>query len=1272
MINRFKSTVLESFISLPAKLLIGLFVFYCLFGYFAINPLAQKMVPWIANEKLASNATIGKVSFDPLRLKTTLENFKLTEKNGALLASFENLTVDFEASGIFNRAWKFNEISLTAPQANIAISSQGKLNWADLIAKLDEDKTPPDDTIPRVLIKHIAVKNGSLEYLDAYHRALPLKAALTPLAFELDGFSTLPQDRGDYLIAATFPEQGGTLKWKGNMGVNPVASKGALAVDGVKLAKLMHIVKGTTLPFMAKSGDIQTSFDYDFSLPNDLPKLTLNKISLGLHDVAGDTSTGELSLKQANLTMPSLAFLMQKEPELHLHDMHFTMAELSLTQGQETNIALKQAEAKLPQLDFAMHNAPQVQFQDLNLNLADLSINKGREHLLTLPQMAVNQVSLDLAAHHAKIEQILLPQASVKAVMDKSGVINWQQAFASPSNTTEPSIQVAESTATSTAEETPFSLDIADVQLQHWKLAFLDQTFLNPLQVNVADFNLSLALSTPKGDLSISKMQSKMTGISAQSAPNHQVASLDRIQLADGEIKLAEQKVSIPSLTLTGLKTQLIKEANKPLNWQMILTPVAINTTNNKLAKPSTKQPDWAVSLKKIALENANLHVEDRSLTTPVILDVEKINVEVRDSSLDLKRALPVKAAFQIKQGGQFSSQGQLTPAPLAADFDLKLNGFSLKLLAPYINQFALLKLNDGAAEIGGKLAIKNNQDLALTFNGGFGVNNLQIVEEANNAPFLSWERVASNSLQVSLAPNRVQMAELQIIKPIGKFIIHQDKSMNVTRMLRNQPVSSAPEAPVKEASAPVEQSALPSSNGLLAAAKSSIASDAKNAEDKPFTPPPIAADAEAEDFPVSIEAVKIDNAALEFADLSLTPQFGTNIHSLTGVINGVSTNASSTAQVELDGRVDDYGAASIRGSLQPFKATNFTDLKLAFTNLEMNRLTPYSGKFAGRRIDSGKLSVDLEYKIKQRQLAGENKFVIHKLKLGEKIESAEAANLPLDLAIAILEDSDGVIDLDLPITGSLDDPKFSYGSIVWKAIRNVLGKIVTAPFRALGKLFGGSGDKLEAITFEAGSATLSPPELEKLKMVSTALSKRQGLTLGVVPSFDAAIDTRAIQESTLRRKVAENMGTLAEGQQAGPIDLTSPKVQKAIDDLYDTLTKKSLFKKLASKFEKPKESHYQEAQEKLTMSIEVKEADLQALAKARAQAIQKILVDAGIAQTRIQIDKTEQGKADSKAKNINTRLTLDAKAVKQQNTGDEKVVNLKPSKSIANQWSLS
>jgi ribosomal protein L9 len=206
-----------------------------------------------------------------------------------------------------------------------------------------------------------------------------------------------------------------------------------------------------------------------------------------------------------------------------------------------------------------------------------------------------------------------------------------------------------------------------------------------------------------------------------------------------------------------------------------------------------------------------------------------------------------------------------------------------------------------------------------------------------------------------------------------------------------------------------------------------------------------------------------------------------------------------------------------------------------------------------------------------------------------------------------------------------------------------VLGKIVTAPFRALGKLFGGSGDKLEAITFEAGGAVLSPPELEKVKMVSTALAKRQGLALGIVPAYDEALDTAAVRELTIRTKVAEEMGLkLAEGQAAGPIDLNNAKVQKAIDNLYDTLTKKSLLKKLASKLEKPKEGHYEEALQKLTASIQVSDADLKTLAKSRGEAIQKALLAAGVSVDRMHIDAPEKHKGDGNAKDVNTRLTLD------------------------------
>ena len=1199
----------------PAKIIAGISVLYLLFGYLAVNPLAKRIVPWVAENQLASHASIGKMTFDPLRLKTTIEDFNLTETNGAALAGFDKLVIDLEASGLFSRAWKFKEISIIAPRANIAISTGGALNWAALIAKLNEDKTPPDNTIPRLVISHLSVKQANIRYEDA-NRPEPFKAGLTPLDFELDSLSTLPQDRGDYFIAAKLPEQGGSLEWKGNIGVNPIASKGEVAFKNIQLANLVKIVENETFALSAASGNIQASLAYDFSLPEDQPRLLLNNVLLALDHAAGKvTETGALSLAQAELTIPRLDFSMRD-------------------------------------------NKPQLNFRDMNLKLTGLDLEKddGRDKtkLLSLPQADINQVTFDLAARKVKVAQILLTDGSVSAVRNKAGIVNWQQAFSAPAADTEQTANPDHAKAA--ASDTPFTVDINDIQLQHWHAIYHDQGLMHPLQLNIADLNLGFMLAMPQGNVEISNVQSRINGSSVMSALFQKpVATLEKLNIDQGEISLKSQTAGIQSIVLSGLQTEIIKAANAPLNWQSILTPASVIPGKaGSASNQQNHQTDWAISLKKLALDNSSLHIEDRSTTIPMKLDIEKVAFEMQNASLDLSRPLPVKAMFRVKQGGQFNAQGKLTPSPLKANVDLNLAKLALKPFSPYINQQAMLKLNDGTLDIAGKLSAKEGKQLALAFNGAFSVNKFTLLEEATNASFLEWERVSSKNLSVTLAPNRVNMSELQVIKPKGEMIIHEDGSMNLTRILRNQPqVTLSPAAnrtqPVKPA--PKSIKAANSSAAAQATLTSGLPAPQSPPQNTAEVPVPIASSSQAEAaFPVSIDTVRIENGELDFADLTLTPQFGTDIHSLTGVINGVSTDAASVAQVELDGKVDEYGSARIRGSIQPFNATNFTDLKLSFKNLEMKRLTPYSGKFAGRHIDSGKLSVDLEYKIKQRQLMGENKFIINKLKLGEKVDSAEAANLPLDLAIAILEDSDGVIDLDLPISGSLDDPKFSYGSIVWKAIRNVLSKIITSPFRALGKLFGSGSEKLEAIAFEAGSSALSPPEREKIKTVGEALNKRRGLALGIVPGYDATVDSRAIQELTLRRKVAEEIGLeLEAGQQAGPIDLSNPKTQKAVDALHDTLTKKGLLKKLVSKFEKPKEGHYEQALEKLTVSIEVTESDLQALARSRGEAVLKALTDTGISADRLHIDSAVKNKAESQF--VDTKLTLDVRAMQTEAT---------------------
>ncbi|MGB4812233.1 MAG: DUF748 domain-containing protein [Methylophilaceae bacterium] len=1254
--------------------MIGLCLFYLLFSYLGVNPLAKKLVPWIAEKQLNSKASVGHVAFDPFRLKTTVDQFKLSDKNNVPLASFDQLTVDFEASGFFSRAWKFKEISLTSPKGVVAISHGGKLNWADLIAKLNEDKSKPSNTIPRVVIKDFSIKNGNFQYADN-NRPTAFKAELSPIDFKLDDFSTLPKDRGEYLFLAKFAEHGGSLKWKGEVAVNPVVSNGTLAINHIKIAKIFQSIKGVQLPFKATGGDVGANFSYNFSLAKDQPKVTLKGLELNINQLAANLqnhdiqNAGNFHLAKVKLTAPRLDFSMQNQAKLNVQNINLALNGLAANFGQDnatlkqTALSINHAAATLPKLSYSKQT--QLQFEQLNIKLAEINLQNNKDSLFSLPQLDINNVALDLAKNHASIAQVSLTKGLVNAKRDQSGQLNWQTAFVS--NETAPSKQPVQN---NTNDKTPFTLDIADVALKNWQIAMQDQSFIHPLQFNVADVNVNFAVNNPQGDWAVSHLQSQLNALTLKSTLKPMpVASLAKVELNLSEILLDKQKVDIQSILLSGLKTDIFKTANAPMNWQQILetraTPLQKATQTNIKASAKPSQPEWAINLKKLALDNSQLHIEDHSLTQAVVLDVEKLAVEVNDASLDLARALPIKASFAVKQGGQFSTQGKLTPMPLKVDADLKLTALSFKPFAPNLNQFALLKLNNGSGNLHGKLHLKNEKSLALTLKGGFSVDKLNLIEEANDAPFLAWNKLSSDSLDLSLAPNRLHISTLTIDNPIGKFIINEDKTTNISKILRSTAKdntntnkltpNNAIESATKSVQAPEHVTKLETAQTSNSATSTEMAQAGLISASAPSTQNISAEAAKAIDtspiaFPVTIETVRINNAGLEFADLSLTPQFGTQIHTLNGVVNSVSTNPNTTAQVELEGKVDDYGAARIQGTVKPFKVTDFTDLKLSFTNLEMNRLTPYSGKFAGRRIDSGKLSVDLEYKIKQRQLTGDNKFVIHKIKLGEKVDSKEAANLPLDLAIAILEDSDGVIDLDLPITGSLDDPKYSYGSIVWQAIKNVLGKIVTAPFRALGKLFGGNGDKLEAITFETGKATLSPPELEKLKAVATALSKRQGLALGIVPGFDKALDTRAIQESTLRQQVAEEMGLkLTEGQQAGPIDLNNPKVQKAIDTLYDNLTKKGLFKRLVSKLEKPKAGHFEEAQEKLTTSIEVKDADLQALAKARGVAIQKQLVELGIAMERAQMAKVEAGKADEKEKTVNTRLTLDIKKANNQ-----------------------
>lgn len=646
-----------------------------------------------------------------------------------------------------------------------------------------------------------------------------------------------------------------------------------------------------------------------------------------------------------------------------------------------------------------------------------------------------------------------------------------------------------------------------------------------------------------KLEINLERVAAKLTGLSIEQAAGPAV-TVDAIEAHDGSFDLAKNRVALGRLNVSGGRLALqqgkapqalelgslaVENVRVNLNsHQATLGRIALADghirvardargridilealkTRSPAAKPKTENAKtgnlgfpWRYQLDKLELAGFDAAFRDETVAPAAQLAATDIALGLEGVSENWNLAVPLKASFTVPDGGRFEAAGNVVPAVPTADIQLKLTALSLKPAQPYLSAAARLKLVNGRLSTEGRASFDAQ---GARFKGSFALRDLLINEADTGELFLAWKSLGSRAFEVS--PSKLDIGELAVNGLDTKLIINKDKSVSFKRILR-QP-DAAPEM-------------------------------------QPVTPA-----AQAHAFLVNIDRLRFIRGEMDFADYSLALPFGTRIHDLKGVITGLSTRPDALGQLELDGQVDEYGIARAVGQIDLMNPTDFTDIKVVFRNIEMSRLTPYSATFAGRKIDSGKLSLDLEYKIKQRRLEGKNQVVMDQLTLGEKVDSPEAHDLPLDLAIGILQDSDGRIDLGLPVSGSLDDPKFSYGGIVWQAISNILSKIATAPFRALGALFGGD-DKFENIVFEAGSSQLTPPEREKLVRLAEVLAKRPALSISVQGVY-ADTDRVALQDLQMRRIVAQESGQHLEADDdPGPLSTRQLKVQSALEELF-------------------------------------------------------------------------------------------------------------------------
>lgn len=732
-----------------------------------------------------------------------------------------------------------------------------------------------------------------------------------------------------------------------------------------------------------------------------------------------------------------------------------------------------------------------------------------------------------------------------------------------------------------------FNAEIAPARLALRDLA----VSMAPLKVSADKLDLQLQLSAKQSGsdfkLAIGEAALSLADMAFTSGAQtpFKLASLG---FSDGAIDLAARSATLGHVYAQGGQIQLTRDRTGRLTL-LDLLPKTKATGPVAGAPVSSSDAPWAAIAKRVELSQFGASIEDQG--TGIKVHLQDFALKLDNASSDLTKAVKFEASLGVREGGQLSAQGSVVPDNGNLQSAVKVQQLALAPLQPLLSQYLKLKLTGGSVSAQGQLSTGSGQakSPALHYAGGLDISDL-VLKEVSGEPFAQWKSVGASRLTASVAPNLLDIPELRVIQAHAKLMIENDRSLNAVRLLV-QPS----ETEKSQASAPAKSS---------------------HAQQDPF--------------PVRIGRLRMLNANLDFEDLSLRPQFGAKIYELNGVINGLSSNQDSRSQIELDGRVDEFGLARIRGELNPFAPRDNTDISVIFKNVDMVSASPYSMKFAGYRIAEGKISLDLQYKVRKSELEGANKIVIDKLTLGERIDSPDALQIPLELAIAILKDTDGRIDLGLPITGNMDDPQFSYGAIVWKALGNVLTKIVTAPFRALGSLFGLSGEKMEAIDFDPGSAKLQPPEREKLNQLTQVLAKRPQLKLTLPGGYSEEADGAALRKLALRAEITRRAGIKIDaGDSPGPLDHANPAIREALRRVYVERFGAATFEKetkpAGAAQTQDISAVYQRLREQMEQSQPLAADTLTQLGAQRTTAILAALTQAGVDPTSVAVTAPEQ-----------------------------------------------
>lgn len=636
------------------------------------------------------------------------------------------------------------------------------------------------------------------------------------------------------------------------------------------------------------------------------------------------------------------------------------------------------------------------------------------------------------------------------------------------------------------------TLKITDGKMKLWWPYVRDALPL-ALKDGVLNFSTAYKLNLAK------ETELQLTGASASVAPfaldapdGRPLLRLQRLEVSETNIDVTKQLVTVGKVRSQKLETWAAREADGQLDWQKLFASQpakpsatqkpavdekAVNPARTEKVANAPAGKPWQVTLRDVQLRDYQVHLTDRVPAEPAALDVGPLNLDIQNFDSLNTRPFSLKLDSGIGKQGRITAAGDVNLAPVSAQLKVTTKDIDLRVAQAYITPFIRLELRSGMLD--GDLAVnlQGTEPLALTVTGKARVNQLHTLDTLKQRDFLRWQQLEVDGLDYRHGQS-LAIAQVNLDQPYARFMINDDRTTNVDDLLVPQPAEQ----------------------------KASSKAAAPAGKDKPLA--------------IRVGAVNIKNGSANFADFTLTPNFATAVQQLNGRIGTIDNGKSTPAPVDIEGKVDRYAPVTIKGSVNPFDPMASLDIATSFKRVELTTLTPYSGKFAGFRIRKGRLNLDLHYLITEGKLKAQNKVLVEQLQLGEKVDSPDAVDLPIRLAVALLKDSQGRISIELPVEGDLNNPQFSVMPIVWQTLRNLVVRAAAAPFKMLGGLVAGGGSQdLGTVSFAPGSSELGPDTQRALDKLSAALKERPALRLEIEGTSAAGSDGPLIAQQRLERE---------------------------------------------------------------------------------------------------------------------------------------------------------